>query len=436
MEVDFLTQHTTPAPAHAGGDATIAAPLEGVFSLDDFLATHPAAHDAHTAAHDAHTAAHEAANAPLGKKSITVSNLSPFQPIAVGARSSRDTILLHEKCQALAIPQPVFTIGPSGATRWTVEVNFPGLVNAEELQSLKENGCFSSKQEAKEAASKTALAILEELEQAGRITNPGRAKKPKGEPGYQQPIEREEPGENYVGQLLEFQRSISAPQPTYTDYQIGIRWACLMEIEGHPAPFSSLDSQFNSKKAARQHAAGCAVTYFKAQGLWPSTYTDGGGIKKRKSAPSHTDPSSPSTPQPSTTPSPSGSSSATQQVAALAATLNLGTPEWRFSHADPAAPELHTVGCYFRDGGAHEGPLGEVRNVFGKKRAKEECARLTLEYLTRLREDREEMARSMMAGFGGLTGVPRAAVGEGVGGQGDVGSEDEEVDVFEDAMDQ
>lgn len=199
MEVDFLTQHTTPASGHAGGDTTITAPLEGVFSLDDFLATH-------TAANDAHTAAHEAANAPLGKKSMTVSNLSPFQPIAVGARSSRDTILLHEKCQALAIPQPVFTIGPSGAIKWTVEVSFPGLVNAEELQGLKEDGCFNSKQEAKEAASKTALAILEELEKAGRITNPGRAKKSKSEPGYQQPNEREEPGENYVGQLLGWPR--------------------------------------------------------------------------------------------------------------------------------------------------------------------------------------------------------------------------------------
>lgn len=55
-----------------------------------------------------------------------------------------------------------------------------------------------------------------------------------------------------------------------------------------------------------------------------------------------------------------------------------------------------------------------MRNVFGKKRAKEECARLTLEYLTRLREDREEMARRLMAGFGGFKGVPRAAAGEGV----------------------
>lgn len=97
------------------------------------------------------------------------------------------------------------------------------------------------------------------------------------------------------------------------------------------------------------------------------------------------------------------------------------------------------MSCCFRNGGAHEGPLGEVRNVFGKKRAKEECARLTLEYLTRLREDREEMARRLMAGFGGFKGVPRAAAGEGVvegGSRGDVGSEDDDTDVFEDAVDQ
>ncbi|XPS79782.1 hypothetical protein M3J09_011754 [Ascochyta lentis] len=432
MEVDRPTQPTTLASAHTGGNATIAAPLNGVYSLDDFLATHQAEHDAHAATR-------EAANAPPAKKTKKSHGSTP-QPVAVGARSSKHTILLHEKYQTLAIPQPVFTFGGSSDTRWTVEVSFPGLANAEELQGLKQDGRFNSKQEAKEAASKTALAILEELEQAGRVTKAGKAQKPKGQPAYHAPKEKEEPGENYVGQLLEFQRSMSAPQPTYTDYQLGARWACLMDIEGHPTPFGSLDSLFGSKKTARQHAASCAVSHFKSQGLWPEEYSGVGGIKKRKPAPANDTSSSLDERKASVASSSPGSGSATQQVASLAVLLNLGTPEWRFTHENPTVPDIHTVSCYFKNGGAHEGPIGEVRNIFGKKRAKDECARLTLQYLSELREKREEVGRRMMAGIVGGEHVANVAVGKAVDSEASMADGEvmremkDELDVYEDAM--
>jgi hypothetical protein len=66
---------------------------------------------------------------------------------------------------------------------------------------LKSAFRFNSKQEAKEAVSKSALAVLERLVEEGRVTKAGKAKKPKGEPGQQQSKE-EESGENFVGQLL------------------------------------------------------------------------------------------------------------------------------------------------------------------------------------------------------------------------------------------
>ncbi|UPX13096.1 uncharacterized protein EKO05_0003623 [Ascochyta rabiei] len=433
MEVDFPTQPTRLASTHAGGDTIITAPPDDVYSLDDFLATHQAEHDARAAAR-------EAADVPLVKKSKQSHSSIPPHPVAVGARSSKHTILLHEKYQALAIPQPEFTYGGSSDTRWTVEVSFPGLANAEELQGLKQDGRFNSKQEAKEAASKTALAILEQLEQAGRVTKAGKAKKPKGEPACHAPKEKEEPGENYVGQLLEFQRSTSAPQPTYTDYQLGTRWACLMEIEGHPAPFGSLDSLFGSKKIARQHAAGCAVSHFKDEGLWPEEFTDVGGIKKRKVAPTNATSSSLNERKASVASSSPGSGSATQQVASLSVLLNLGTPEWRYMNESPAVPDIHTVSCYFKNGGAHEGPIGEVRNIFGKKRAKEECARLTLQYLTQLKEKREEVGRRLMAGIAGGEGVAGVAVGKAMDGEKKGADRnvmedlDDELDIYEDAM--
>lgn len=207
MEVNFPTQPTQLVSTHAEGDATMTAPMEGVYSLDDFLAAHQADHDTHVAARDT-------TKAPPAKKPKTSNNSSPPQPVAVGARSSKHTILLHEKYQALAIPQPVFTYGGDSVTRFTVQVSFPGLANAEELQGLKEEGRFNSKQEAKEAMSKTALSVLEDLERTGRVTKAGKAKKPKGEPANHAPKEKEEPGENYVGQLLGTYQTMSKHSQT------------------------------------------------------------------------------------------------------------------------------------------------------------------------------------------------------------------------------
>ena len=455
MEVDYPSQPSTLTSAHTG-NASVTVPIDGVMSLDDFLSTHQADHDAHVAAR-------EAAKAPPAKKPKTSEDLTPPQPVAVGARSSKFTILLHEKYQALAIPQPVFTFNGNGVTGWAVEVSFPGLPNAEELQSLQEEGRFNSKQEAKEAASKTALTILERLVEQGRVAKAGKAKKPKGEPAQQQSKEKEESGENFVGQLLglcnrsvhssgpantikEFQRSISAPQPTYTDYQLGTRWACLLEIEGYDQPFSSLDALFGSKKAARQHAAGCAVSHFKSEGLWPEEFTDVGGIRKRKPAFTNPAVSPPSLSADgrklSAAPSP-GAASATSQVAALAHLLNLNTPEYRFTQENSSVPDIHTVSCYFKNGGAHEGPIGEVRNVFGKKRAKEECARLALQYLTEVKKQREEIAARLVAGIAGGAGVASVGVGMAMDGEESVAermekkeSDDsnDELDIYEDAM--
>lgn len=235
---------------------------------------------------------------------------------------------------------------------------------------------------------------------------------------------------------------MSGPQPSYTDYQLGARWACLMEIEGHDQPFSSLDALFGSKKAARQHAAGCAVAHFKAQNLWPEDFTDVGGIKKRKAVAANPPTPSPiarkvSTASTATT----GSASATSQVAALAHLLNLNTPEYRFSYENPSVPDLHIVSCYFKNGGAHEGPIGEVRNVFGKKKAKEECARLALQYLSEVKRQREEMAMRLIANIKGGAGVASVGVGMAMDGEEVVATRlatkevsDDELDIYEDAV--
>lgn len=62
-----------------------------------------------------------------------------------------------------------------------------------------------------------------------------------------------------------------------------------------------------------------------------------------------------------------------------------------------------------------------MRHVFGKKKAKEECARLVLLYLEDLRDKREEAKRGLMAGTKGGEAIVGRALGkpatvEGAGG--------------------
>ncbi|KAI4640354.1 hypothetical protein J4E93_008560 [Alternaria ventricosa] len=455
MEVDT----PTPLPTSFGGAHAemkdISTPLDGVISMDDFMIQHKPAHEAQKLVKETKQPA-----PPPSKKAKTPNQkATPLVPVAVGARSSRHTILLHEKYQALGIPQPLFTYGGGSETGWTVSVSFPGLDDAEELQGLKfeEERKFNSKQEAKEALSQKALGVLEELEREGRVKKGGKGKKKKGggegegkvvEKGKEE--KEKGPGENYVGKLLEFQRATDSPQPTYTDYQSGQRFSCIITIEeeGKSQQFGSISNLFSSKKAARQDAARHAVEHFKALGTWPTDDTAVGGIRKRKKA-SPIDPdtvsispldnsSSPSpTPIQSTTPTPAppGTPSYASRVATLAVTLALPTPEWNYT-PHPSDPTFHSVCCFFKGAGQHEGPIGEVRNIHGKKKAKEECARLTLEYLTRVKEERLRYGISVMRGVLGSEGVEgviegglgRGGLGEGEGAKkggekmvGDVG---------------
>ena len=202
-------------------------------------------------------------------------------------------------------------------------------------------------------------------------------------------------------------------------------------------------SLHGSKKAARHDAARCAVAHFKAEGVWPDTFTGVGGIRKKKAPaaaqtqhqptklPSRVPPSSTSTPTPTSThstlppttttpstppkpPSPPPTSYASQ-VAALAASLSLPPPEY-IDTPCADAPDFHTVECVFRHGEPHAGPFGEVRNIFGRKKAREECARLTLAVLEEVRRERAAVAERVLAGLG--------VAGQGLGqGQGPVGGE-------------
>lgn len=219
----------------------------------------------------------------------------------------------------------------------------------------------------------------------------------------------------------EYQRSINTPQPTYTDFQLGQSFSCEVTLDTHPHPFGSRTTFFTSKRAARHHAAACAVKHFQSVGTWPTEFTEVGGIRKKKASIPNPSIASPSpNPDPTApTETATGTPSFAHRVATLSSLLSLPTPEWRFSPAPSHAPGFHTVACFFRDAGPHEGPIGEVRNVFGRKKAKEECARGVLEYLEGVKEKRLEYARGVVEGMrGDVGGVIGSGVGRRVEGEG------------------
>ena len=151
MDVD----HATLSPAHAGGNTDPVTKIDGVFSMGEFMSGFEAEHAAVKAARSA-AAALKAPGISIG-------------PVAVGARSSKNTISLHEKCQALGIPQPLFEFGGSSDRGWNGKVSFSDLEDAVDLQGIKDEQLYSSKQEAKERLSERALAIMERLEKDGRV---------------------------------------------------------------------------------------------------------------------------------------------------------------------------------------------------------------------------------------------------------------------------
>ena len=209
MQVDTTTPPPPPTMFAASTEAVrndgVGNAGGSIFTMDEFLHMNEDARRAQLLAREAKAAA---AAAPPSSKRMKPSSPTPLTPVAVGARSSKYTILLHEKLQALGIAQPVFTYGGGSLGGWSASVRFPGLEGADELQDLSIERNFNSKQEAKEAVSEKALVMLEELEREGRVKGDRKRKKSLGGGGNAaaavDAVDKEDRGpvENYVGQLL------------------------------------------------------------------------------------------------------------------------------------------------------------------------------------------------------------------------------------------
>ena len=201
--------------------------------------------------------------------------------------------------------------------------------------------------------------------------------------------------------------------PVYTEYDLGGIFACQCTIPSYPGSFGSATNSFPTKKAARANAAREAMNYLIDQGL---TNPDGTLLSRKKvklgtavrvenkklevkkdatyaqrvngksSAPCAHD-AGPTSLIVYFLPSRSDLTPS-NSAADLCPILGLTPPTYRLSPSSASAPNILSGAAYFLNEPRFPDRYGEVRNIFGKKAAKEECARGVWEVLRDLAANR------------------------------------------------
>jgi len=209
----------------------------------------------------------------------------------------------------------------------------------------------------------------------------------------------------------EFAQAHLREQPSYQVYQIGHQTfattatlsAASTTFSTPPPIFGSPTISFNTKKAAKANAARDAVLWLRtnghlnADGSASLLHGPNAGAKRKRAGAgggsSASEAGSSSDAQ--DTPVVSSGAEATsfaQRVNVLRKQLGLPNLMYELTAAQGSA--IYTVHASF--GGIHagsvpfalRGPIAEVRNVFGKKNAKEECAKVVMGMLEKVKRER------------------------------------------------
>ncbi|CAD6442984.1 595de35d-e164-4649-8e05-f4ded1339401 [Sclerotinia trifoliorum] len=204
-------------------------------------------------------------------------------------------------------------------------------------------------------------------------------------------------GINWVGKLLEYhQANAINPTAEYSEIEVSPqRFTCSVIIKQNSEPISSLTS-FARKKDAKQFISKLAIDWLISQNLMPST----GAVKFPKA------PVAPQTPLAKTyrAPlSPLDSTSATISprerstsptsypglIPDLCRALGFNVPTYRIVPMVEGSPVYHG----FADFGSDPrilGKIGEFRDIYGKKKAREVCAREVWYFLKDIERQRLE----------------------------------------------
>lgn len=278
-----------------------------------------------------------------------------------------------------------------------------------EGQKFDRAGPYASHRDAKEAMCRLALGKLSELEfKNAAESGSGKKRKSSELSGANSSIPDGIEDENWLGiinsksishtprrgatltQRLAYAQQQKLEYPDYEFEEEPQSYKCTMSFAGTPLQAFGLSyGPFPSKNTAKKAAAMEAVKWLRAEGKLSSTPLT--TTKRRKSSlPQQPDPNamtdSPSTPSPSAT----SSESAAQQVFDLARRLGFSQPKFNTfrregNFVDESATFMEKDVRYEP---RLEGTHGQVRRVFGKKAAHEECCRLVVRFLKRIQRER------------------------------------------------
>ncbi|KAL8853611.1 MAG: hypothetical protein Q9221_001597 [Calogaya cf. arnoldii] len=337
-------------------------------------------YDIETFLNDPRNQASPESKSPPQKKHRTnqAKSSSSSAPEQIGSpKTTHNVPMLHHLCQERGLVAEYEIDGDQ-------VLGFGGTVTAGG-ETFMSDQRWQNKKDAKEALSELAVPVVREM---GAIR--------KGQAVPLTPKEKPGPERNWVGMLLEYHNASDprhfAPRSAYTEYALGpYNFGCTCTVpsinDGTSAPlvFGSATDPFSNKKAARNNAAKAAVQYLislgelnpdgscKAKkkvklGGGPTVKVEAKGIEVKKDA------------------------SYANRVNDLAPLLSLTCPTYRFTVTSAAAPNMFSGAAYFTGDALHhpslKGAIGEVRNVYGKKNAKEECARGVWEVLKGVARER------------------------------------------------
>lgn len=297
------------------------------------------------------------ASSSKSKKTVaaTQGSSSVNEPILLGGpKTSHHVKTLYEICSPKGLqPEFEFEGDEHGFSGW-VSINGETIATDER---------WPNKKAAKEALAKRAIPLAKSMTVTGAKPAPAAESKV-----------------NWIGKLLEYHNSVSPTQgPIYQEYAVGGSFACTCVIPGHPTPFGGTSTVFPNKKAARVNAAREAMEFLITAGL---TEPDGSLKTKKKAklgAAVRIEKDRLGVKKDTTF---------AQRVNDICPILGLSAPEYRITPLSADAPNIVSGAAYFRSEPLFPKPLGEVRNVYGKKNAKEECAKgvwMTLSELAKKR---------------------------------------------------
>ncbi|KAI9777543.1 MAG: hypothetical protein M1839_008837 [Geoglossum umbratile] len=273
-----------------------------------------------------------------------------IQPVQIGqSRSSKHSVVFHLLAQEKRIAATFEFKEPTPQ-------QFSVTLTLDDRRVVEEPGPWPSKKAAKEAVCEKGYQVLTGMEGIATPTPTNI--------------------ENWVGMLQQYYdgRDHACPRPTYTDFAVGNLFACELVIDKRvSAPFGGRYTKFPSKRAAKTNAAREAVEWLTANNFMGP---QGPPTKKKRKGGSI----SQVAPESGMIVEIKRTANFAQKVCELCPMIGLPPPEYRLL-PDTNFESMYSGAAFFKDPIIPYEPIGEVRNVYGKKKAKEEIAKGVLAFL-------------------------------------------------------